>query len=205
MKLQIAVVLLFSFLFLFVDLQAQKANEVSHNRHSYGSIGYADSINSGTIAKDTMKGSVHRTTMVTIKNCHIHIEYGSPGVKNRVIWGGLVPYDEVWVTGAHSATSVSFSKAVRIGGKTIEAGTYALFTIPGKNKWIVIFNTNVKQHLADDYKQSEDLLRIELNAIPHSMTQRLTYAVEQSNDKGGVIKILWEKLEIALPFEVAGT
>ncbi|MBC8923868.1 DUF2911 domain-containing protein, partial [Escherichia coli] len=77
--------------------------------------------------------------------------YHSPGVRKRIIWGGLVPYDEVWVTGAHDATTVEMPKAFVVNGKTIPAGKYAIFTIPGKNAWTVIINKQWQQHLATEY------------------------------------------------------
>lgn len=168
---------------------------------SYGSVGYADSINNGLIPRDTLKGSVHRTTMLTIGGCHIHIEYGSPGVRGRVIWGGLVPYDEVWVTGSHNATSVSFSKPIKIGGSIVPAGTYAIFTIPGKKDWSFIINKNASQHLADDYKQAEDLLRIKVQPEAHTNTQRLTYSILERNKKAGILIISWELISLSIPFE----
>jgi len=168
---------------------------------SYGSVGYADSINNGLIPRDTLKGSVHRTTMLTIGGCHIHIEYSSPGVRGRVIWGGLVPYDEVWVTGSHNATSVSFSKPIKIGGSIVPAGTYAIFTIPGKKDWSFIINKNVSQHLADDYKQAEDILRIKVQPKANVMTQRLTYSIVESKPKAGTLIINWELISLAIPFE----
>lgn len=181
---------------------AQEHNSGAHAKHSYGSKGYADSINSGLIPKDTLKASVHRTTMLTIGGCHLHIEYGSPGVRGRVIWGGLVPYDEVWSTGAHNASSLNINRTVRFGGKTIAPGTYAIFTIPGKETWTFILNKNANQHLADDYKQAEDLVRISVKPASVSMTQRLTYSIVETGKKSGQLVISWEKLSITIPFDV---
>jgi hypothetical protein len=188
------------FYFLTVSFgQHHPAN--AGTKTSYGSVGYADSINSGLIPRDTLKGSVHRTTMLTIGGCHIHIEYSSPGVRGRVIWGGLVPYDEVWVTGSHNATTISLSKPIKIGGSNVPAGTYAIFTIPGKKEWYFIINKNASQHLADDYKQAEDLLRIKVQPKANAMTQRLTYSVVESKPKAGILIISWELFSMAIPFE----
>ena len=162
---------------------------------------YADSINKGLIAPDTMKRSIARTAMRNIGNAHVHINYHSPGVKGRIIWGGLVPYGQVWVTGAHSATSVQFSEAVEIAGKKVEAGTYALFTIPGEKEWVVILNKNHQQHLADDYNQTEDVLRTTVLPTANNMVQRLTYSVNKTGDAAGTITMEWEKLKLELPFK----
>ena len=164
--------------------------------------GYADSVNKGLIAKDTMKGSPKRVSMKTIGNTHIHIEYGSPGVKGRMIWGGLVAYDQVWATGAHHATSIDFSTDVSIGGKKIRKGKYALFTIPGKTEWTIIINTNYQQHLADSYDSSEDVVRIKVKPVKQQkVTQRLTYSVVPSG-KDAAVQIQWEYLSVSLPIKV---
>lgn len=172
-----------------------------HN-HNTGN-GYADSVNQGLIAKDTMKSSPKRVAMETIGNTHIHIEYGSPGVKGRMIWGGLVAYDQVWATGAHNATTVDFSTAVTIGGKKVAKGKYALFTIPGKEEWIIIINSRSKQHLADEYNQAEDIVRVKVKPVKKDkMVQRLTYRVEK-NGKDAAIAIEWEQLRVVLPVAIS--
>ncbi len=76
--------------------------------------------------KILMKGSPHRTAMLTVHGTHVHIGYSSPGVKGRIVWGGLVSYDKVWVTGAHQATRVRFYNDVIVNTDTISKGTYAL-------------------------------------------------------------------------------
>lgn len=173
----------------------------AQHQHTSGD-GYADSINRGLIAKDTMKGSPKRVAMKTIGDTHIHIEYGSPGVKGRMIWGGLVAYDQVWATGAHNATSIDFSTDVTIGGKKIRKGKYALFTIPGKTEWTIIINTNYQQHLADSYNTSEDVVRVKVKPVKQQKaTQRLTYSVVPSG-KDAAVKIDWEYVSVSLPVKV---
>lgn len=187
---------LLSFLLLssFLSLSAQ-------HKHVSGN-GYADSINKGLIVKDTMKGSPKRVAMKTIGNTHIHIEYGSPGVKGRMIWGGLVAYDQVWATGAHNATSIDFSTDVTIGGKKIRKGKYALFTIPGKTEWTIIINTKYQQHLADDYNAAEDVVRVKVKPLKkQGITQRLTYDVI-SVSKDAAIAIEWEYVRVQLPVKL---
>lgn len=185
--------LIFSLIFSSVFAQHQ---------HTSGD-GYADSVNRGLIAKDTMKGSPKRVSMNTIGDTHIHIEYGSPGVKGRMIWGGLVAYDQVWATGAHNATSIDFSSDVIIGGKKISKGKYALFTIPGKTEWTIIINTNYQQHLADAYNASEDIVRVKVKPVKKQQaTQRLTYSVVPSGKDAGVL-IEWEYLRVVLPVKVS--
>jgi hypothetical protein len=166
--------------------------------------GYADSVNSGLIAEDTMKKSTPRVAMATIGVTHVHISYTSPGVKGRVIWGGLVPYNTVWVTGAHTATNIQLNKPIVINNTTVEAGTYAIFTIPGEKEWIFILNKNYQQHLTDDYSDKEDVLRFTIKPEASKITQRLTYNVVKKADDTGNIEILWEKIKLVVPFKTAG-
>jgi len=191
-----------SFFILLVSALCNQSFAQDHANHSYGSIGYADSINKGLIGKDTMKSSVHRTTMLTIGGCHMHVEYSSPGVRDRTIWGALVPYDEVWVTGAHNATSLQINKSINLGGKSILPGTYAIFTIPGRDQWTFILNKNPNQHQADEYKVADDLVRLNVKAEVHSITPRLTYAILKTSKKSGSLIISWENVAITVPFEV---
>lgn len=124
-------------------------------------------------------------------------------MRERIIWGGLVPFDKVWVTGAHSATSIEFSKDLVIGGKLVAAGKYAFFTIPGKSEWTIIINKNWRQHLTDRYDEKEDVVRVKVKPETEDRHQeRLRYAVEIDSNTEGEIVVYWEKLEISLPFNL---
>jgi len=170
----------------------------SQHHHSGG--GYADSVNAGLISKDTMKRSPSRVAMANIGDSHVHIEYGSPGVRGRVIWGGLVAYDQVWAAGAHNATRISFSKGVVVGGVKLPAGTYAFFLIPGKDAFTVILNRNYEQHLADEYDQKDDVLRIRIIPVtPAKTVQRLTYEVVETGKGQGQIRFSWENKMVKIP------
>ena len=183
----------------------ESTNTNTHAQHeAIKTSGYADSVNNGLIAQDTMKSSVPRVAMQTVGNTHVHIAYSSPGVKGRIIWGGLVPYNAVWVTGAHSATKITLNNAIIINNKKVEAGTYAIFTIPGEKEWIFILNKNFEQHLADNYSDKDDVLRVAVVPQENAMTQRLTYAVTKQTDKNGSIEVCWEKIKITVPFNTAG-
>lgn len=126
----------------------------------------------------------------------------SPAVRGRVIWGGLVPFDNVWVTGAHSATSIEFNHEVVVGGLNIPAGKYGLFTIPGKDEWIIIINRNWDQHLADEYDPKDDLVRVKVKPEVENLRQeRLRYVIESESNRKDEIVIYWEVLEVSLPVE----
>ncbi len=140
--------------------------------------------------------------MSNIGNTHVHIDYSSPGVRGRTVWNGLVAYDQVWVTGAHKATSIDFSTDVKINETIIKKGKYAFFTIPGKDEWTVILNQNYNQHLADNYDPNLDVLRVMVNPIAlNEVVESLTYEVKSDNNSMGKICMSWEKILIELPVE----
>lgn len=154
---------------------------------------------------DTLKGSLKAQATGSIGNVEIKISYHSPAVRGRIVWGGLVPYDQVWVTGAHMATSVTFNQDILIGEKTIPAGKYGFFTIPGKDEWTIIINTNWEQHLTDKYDSKDDLVRVMVKPNVVEMNQeRLQYTVESDSNTEGEIVVYWERLEISLPIKVNG-
>lgn len=154
------------------------------------------------LLKDTSKRSIKSAAVGIIGQDSIKINYHSPGVRGRIIWGGLVPYDEVWVTGAHDATTLEINRSFIVEGKEIPAGKYAIFTIPGKREWIVIINSKWQQHLASEYDQKEDLVRIKVKPRRHALTERLQYFIEPGKGSTGKIAIAWEKIRIEFPVMV---
>lgn len=154
---------------------------------------------------DTLKKSIPLEEHAQIGDTHITILYTAPAVRGRVIWGGLVAYDQVWVTGAHKATSFEIDRKFKIGDKEIPAGKYAIFTIPGKDKWTIILNKNWNQHLADDYDAKEDVIRWEVRPRTNSSVQeRLNYSVVELSETEASLVISWEKLKVSLPLALNG-
>ena len=135
----------------------------------------------------------------TIGIAEVRVSYHRPGVKGRPVWGGLVPYGEVWRAGANENTTVSFSHPVRVSGKPLAAGTYGLHTIPGKGDWIVIFSSNSTSWGSFFYKESEDALRINVTpeAAPHM--EWLQYEFSDLTDSTAVLALRWEKLRVPIP------
>ena len=169
-------------------------NEPGNNDHQHGST-------VASASKDTSKKSIASEVTKQIANAEVTIRYHAPGVRNRVIWGGLVPYDEVWVTGAHSATTLEVNRDFQMGDQAIKAGKYAIFTIPGKDEWTVILNSNWDQHLADEYSDKEDLVRIKVKPQPtQEVVERLKYEIDQTGERTANITISWEKLRV--PFHI---
>jgi hypothetical protein len=142
--------------------------------------------------------SPRTAAMAMIGGNHIHIDYSSPSVRGRQVFGGLVAMNEVWVTGAHKATSIQIDKPVTINGERIEVGKYGFFTIPGKDEWTVILNQVWDMHLADDYDQSKDVMRFSVKPENLSETvEALTFEVTEKDPKTTRISMAWDKIRIS--------
>lgn len=165
--------------------QEQKKEEVCYNPN---------------LVKDTSKKSIKSMAFAVIHGDSIKINYHSPGVRKRIIWGGLVPYDEVWVTGAHDATTLEMPKAFIVNGKEIPEGKYAFFTIPGKKEWTLIINKNWKQHLATEYDEKDDIIRVKVKPKKVNHTERLQYFIETGKNETGKIAVAWEKIRVEFDF-----
>ena len=133
----------------------------------------------------------------------VTIQYGSPKVKGREIWGGLVPYGEVWRTGANEATTISFTEDVLIDGQLLKKDTYSFFTIPEAQQWTAIFNLEEKQWGAFKYDSNEDALKITVQPYAtDSAFENMYFGIEKSG-KGGIIHFAWDSLGWDIPFENA--
>jgi hypothetical protein len=134
----------------------------------------------------------------------IVVDYSSPAVKGRKIWGALVPFDKMWRTGANQATKITFSKDVTFAEQAVPAGTYALFTIPGKTgEWTVILNKNADQPgTGTSYKPELDQTRVKLHtkAAPHR--ERLAFLFSDFTDDKASLDLEWEKLRLSIPIKV---
>lgn len=188
------ITLLLACIIPFTSCQSRKEASDEHQHHEAAT---------DQPAADTVKKSLPKEEHAMVGSAHITILYTAPIVRGRIIWGGLVPYDEVWVTGAHKATSFEINKSFSVGGKTIPAGKYALFTIPGRAKWTLILNKNWEQHLADDYSEADDVARVDIvPTITEENQERLKYTVVKKSNKEGSIDIAWEKIRITVPFTI---
>jgi hypothetical protein len=150
-------------------------------------------------AADTTKKSKSPKSMAMtmLGDNHIHIDYSAPSMRGRQVFGGLVAYGEVWVTGAHKATSITFDKDVIINGQPLTKGKYGLFTIPGVDNWTVIFNKTWDMHLADDYNPEEDALRIEVASQKLAEpVETLVYKIE-ATDNTATVSVAWADMMVA--------
>lgn len=152
-----------------------------------------------TLPRPSQKAQLMQTVGLT----DITINYSRPGVKGREIWGGLVPYDKVWRTGANEATTVVFSTDVKVNGQALKAGTYSLHTIPTKDEWTVIFNTKAEQWGSYSYDESADALRIKVKPQGHEMTEWMEFSFPEIAVEKGTIALDWDKLRVAFEVEVS--
>lgn len=131
----------------------------------------------------------------------IDIKYHRPLVKDRKIWGGLVPYGQVWRAGANENTVISFSDPVMIEGQSLDRGTYGLHMIPNQDQWTIIFSKNSTSWGSFTYDQSEDALRVNVKPSAADMHNALTYDFDQLQPDSAVVMLEWEK--VAVPFKVS--
>jgi hypothetical protein len=133
----------------------------------------------------------------------ISVEYSRPSMKGRTIFGGLVPYGEVWRTGANSATKITFSTPVKFGGADVAAGTYALFSIPGKDEWTVILNNVTGQWGSYAYNADNDVARVTVKPTtqPNAVETFSIGMSDLSSGNGVTLYLLWEKTRAAVKIE----
>lgn len=133
-----------------------------------------------------------------IAGVQVTINYGSPAVNERVIYGDLVPYNKVWRTGANEATKITFAQDVIVGAdaKKLKAGTYSLFTLPAsKDDWTIIFNTEAEQWGAYDYDDSKDAVRAAASSQKaSSRAERMDFELSEET-----IKLMWDDLVVEFP------
>lgn len=151
-----------------------------------------------TLPRISPKASVSQTVGIT----DITIEYCRPGVKGRVIWGELVPYNEPWRTGANEATTISFSSDVMVAGNKLVKGKYALVTIPVAGEWTVIFSKQTDMWGAMGYKPEEDVLRIQVKPVPAEFTERMMFYFDNLTDNSADAVLQWEKIKVPFTIQV---
>jgi hypothetical protein len=139
----------------------------------------------------TKRESPPKQASFLLDGVSVSMNWGSPKVKGRVIWGELVPFDEVWRTGANEATTITFDQNAVVNGKDIPSGTYALFTILGKKEWTFIFNTRPEQWGSYEYEAEKDQLRITSKPEKNDMYESLEFEAEN-----GKVYMKWEKMKV---------
>jgi hypothetical protein len=141
------------------------------------------------------------TITQTIGLTDVTVVYSRPGVKGRQIWGALVPYDKPWRTGANASTTIAFSDDVTVQGKKLAAGTYSLYTIPGKAEWTFAFNSDAKAG-AGDWDAKKDVLRVATKPTEsNAFTEWMEFVFEGLTPRSAELALYWEKLRVPLKIE----
>jgi tetratricopeptide (TPR) repeat protein len=142
------------------------------------------------------------TVKQTIGLTDVTVEYSRPGVKGRAIWGDLVPYDKPWRTGANASTTIQLSDEVTIGGKKVPAGTYSLYTVPGKAEWTVVLNSDPKAQ-PGSWDEKKDVARVAVKpAESPEFHEWMSFEFEALTPRSGELALYWEKLRVPLKIEV---
>ncbi|MCX6217050.1 DUF2911 domain-containing protein [Spirosoma sp.] len=139
-----------------------------------------------------------QTTKQSFALGDITLDYSRPAVKGRAIFGDLVPYDKVWRTGANATTKITFSSDVKLEGKEVKAGTYGLFTIPGKSSWEVMLSKDLNLGAnVGDYKKENEVVRVQVK--PTTLANRVeNFTINIANilPNSAVLEIMWDKTRV---------
>jgi Tfp pilus assembly protein PilF len=149
---------------------------------------------------DLPRDSQHSAVTQRIGITDITINYSRPLVKGRTIWGKLVPYNEVWRTGANENTTIKFTDPVSIEGKPLAKGVYGLHMIPGQDQWTIIFSNVNLAWGSFTYKEADDALRVTVKPQVSEAREALTYDFDDVKPDSTLVTLRWEKL--AVPFKV---
>lgn len=129
----------------------------------------------------------------------VELTYSRPGIKGRKIFGDLVPFGQVWRTGANSATRLKFNDDVMIAGQSLKAGEYALYTVPGESEWQIIINKG-SANWGTDYKQEDDLFRVKVKPMKmDAPVESFTMQFADVKPTSMALHIMWDKTAVAVP------
>jgi hypothetical protein len=145
---------------------------------------------------DLPRESQHSTVLQRIGTTDITIDYHRPSVKGRVIWGDVVPYDQVWRAGANENTTFTTTSDITVEGQKLAAGTYGLHMIPTKSTWTVIFSKDHQAWGSFFYKEANDALRVTVTPRQGNMTELVTYEFADATSDAATVLMRWEKLEV---------
>lgn len=190
---------------------AQDHGGMNHGGMDHGTMDHGDSTRTHAghhmpmRANDAARPSPNAGVMQTIGTTTVMIHYGRPSVKGRDIFGGLVPYGEVWRTGANEATVVMTSGDLTVGGETLPAGTYSLHTIPGQTEWTVIFNSVAEQWGSFNYDEAQDALRVTAPPVTADAPQeQFQISFESVSATGAVMVLAWDDVRVPVSLSVGG-
>jgi Protein of unknown function (DUF2911) len=138
-------------------------------------------------------------TTQTVDGKTVSIHYNAPSMRGRPIFGGLVPYDKVWRTGANPATTLKTDANLKIGSATVPAGTYTLYTLPSTGTWKLIINKQTGQW-GTEYHQDRDLARVDMTKQTLSSPQEvMSITLEPFHGKTSALHIKWDTTDVSVP------
>ena len=153
-----------------------------------------------TIAQELPRPSQGGEVEQNVGLTEIEVSYSRPNVKERVIWGGLVPYDKVWRTGANESTTISFSEDVKVHGEEVVAGEYGLYTIPGMEEWTIVLSSDNQMWGAGEYTAEHDVLRFKVKPSATKFTETFTIGISNVKDDKCMVDLSWDELMVS--FEI---
>ncbi len=146
------------------------------------------------------------STQTVVQSVGIHnisLKYNRPNTNDRKIFGGLIPYNEVWRTGANTIPSISFEEQVSIAGHSVPKGTYGILSIPGTQEWTIILSKNVQQWGAYTYKKEEDVLRFTVPAEQvNPKVESFTMSFDEVTENSTTLSLVWENTKVKFPITV---
>ncbi len=151
---------------------------------------------------DTKRLSPLDVISMRYKDAYVKVTYSQPSKRGREIFGQLVPYGQVWRTGANEATEITLTKSMQINGTLLKEGTYSLFTIPGKDKWTIIINSEVGLWGAYNYNPKLDKMRFDIpvQSTGSDIAEQFTLQFNQRNELADLL-IFWDRVKISIPLK----
>jgi hypothetical protein len=165
-------------------------------------VGVAASFDARAQALEVPQPSVKSKVEQRVGVTDFAVEYSSPAARGRKIWGELVPFGELWRTGANASTKLTASREFSFGGTTVPAGTYALLTIPGTSSWTVILNKNTTINGTNGYDAKDDVARATVKPESVPPRERMTFLFSDTADDGTRLDLEWAGLRVAVPVKV---
>ena len=173
-------------------------------RYSFGVILLSLFATSALLAQEAVAPRPSPVAVATAryKESYLKIIYSQPHKKGRDVFGQLVPFSQVWRTGANEATEITLTKDIFIKGQLLSAGTYSLFTIPEKEKWIIIVNKDLGMWGSYNYNIKMDVFRFEVPVQPMAdiVYESFTILIDQKNNKAE-ISLMWDKTKVNFPVD----
>ncbi len=158
---------------------------------------------SSLLAQTTLpRVSQRQSVSQTVGDTTVSIVYHRPNIKSREVWGGLVPYGEVWRTGANENTTFEISNDVKINGQALPKGKYGLHTIPTKDSWTIIFNKVNNEWGSFNYNAKDDALRAIVKPVTGEFKETMTIDFDNVADTTANIVIAWEKIRVPFTLDV---